>query len=227
MVSARVSTLTFSCAAVLLGLLAGCASKEPGADEQLQEVIQLLPGHYDNTAQAQADLAHGVTPPHEALTLDIVPVDAPMIGENVLYVQESFASDPQRVTAQKIMVFGVVKKEVVQTDFTLAQPFRWRNGQLNPDLFKSLMTQDVHSTKGCSLRWKQKDGRFTASNEPKTCHGGALGGMAQIELRAEVGPGEYAVAELAYDKPGHLARGRFDEPFYRFRKQGQDSRGTD
>ncbi len=207
------------CAALAV-LVGGCAANEAKPDVEILELVQMLPGHYDNTAQVQSDIARGVQPPHDALALDIVPIEAPMIGENVFYVQESAADDPHRVTGQKIMMFGVVKKEIVQTDFALGEPHRWRDGQLNPDLFKSLMTQDVHSTKGCSLKWKRADARFVGANEPKTCHGRvAVGGMAQIEARAELDPVEYATAELAYDKPGHLALGRKDDAFMRFRKQ--------
>lgn len=187
----------------------------------------MLPGHYDNLAQAQADVRHGIQPPHEALALDIVPIDAPMIGDDVFYVQECAADDPRRVTGQKVIMFGVVKKEIVQTDFALAEPHRWRNGQLNPDLFKSLMTQDVRSSKGCSLRWKKSEAHFVGANDPKSCHGssGPGGGMAQIQSRAELGPDEYATADLAFDRPGHVVRGRQDEPFYRFRKQSKEAQG--
>src|SRR5579864_8991712 len=123
-------------AVVMGGLaLAGCASTQEKPDATLQEVVMMFPGHYDNTAQVDADIAHGVQPPHEALVLDIVPIEAIMIGENVFYVQESVAGDPKRVLGQKVVMFGVVKKDVVQTDYSLAEPHRWRNGQLNPDLF--------------------------------------------------------------------------------------------
>jgi hypothetical protein len=205
--------------------LTGCASKEEKPDVALQELVLMYPGHYDNTAQVEADIAHGVQPPHEALALDIVPIEAIMIGENVFYVQESIAGDPKRVLGQKVVMFGVVKKQVVQTDYSLTEPHRWRNGQLNPDLFKGLMIQDVHSIKGCSLRWKRSEGHFLGTNDPKTCHGraGGAGGIAQIQSRAELGPVEYATAELAFDKPGHLAQGRADEPFYRFRKQSREN----
>lgn len=211
---------------LLAGLaLAGCASNQEKPDIALQELVQMLPGHYDNTAQVQADLAHGVQPPHEALALDIVPIEAIMIGENVFYVQESIAGDPKRVLGQKIVMFGVVKKDIVQTEFSLAEPNRWRNGQFNPDLFKGIMTQDVRSTKGCSLRWKRDKDKFVGANDPKTCHGraGGAGSISQIQARAELGPLEYATAELAFDRPGHLAQGRQDEPFYRFRKQSHDN----
>lgn len=200
--------------------LAGCASVDEKPDVVLEEMVAMFPGHYDNSAQMQADIARGL-PPHEAVALDIVPIEAIMIGQNVFYVQESIAGDPNRVLGQKLVMFGVVKKEVVQTDFGLNEPNRWRNGQYNPDLFKGIMVQDVRSTKGCSLKWKRSEGKFVGANDPKTCHARAGGGglISQIQLRAELDPVEYSTAELAYDKPGHLAQGRADEPFYRFRKQ--------
>src|SRR5262249_9202843 len=148
-----------------------------------------------------------------------------MIGDNVFYVQESIAGDPNRVLSQKIVVFGVVKKNIVQTDHALTEPNRWRNGQLNPDLFKSLMVQDVRSVKGCSVRWKRDDAKFVGANDPKTCHtrAGGAGGIAAIQLRAELGPVEYAMAEQVYDRTGRLAQGRQDDPFYRFRKISHES----
>src|SRR5579871_2443584 len=127
--------------------LAGCGSKEPKPDNEILELVQMYPGHYDNTAQVQADIAKGIQPPHEALVLDIVPIEAMMIGENVFYVQESVYGEPKRVLGQKVVMFGVAKGSIIQTDFALADPARWRNGQLNPDLFKGIMTNDVRSTK--------------------------------------------------------------------------------
>ncbi len=215
-------SLSACCAAVALVAL-GCASKGPVPDADLKELTQLLPGHYDNQAQVQADDHQGVRPPHDALALDIVPIDAPMIGQNAFYLQESAADDPRRITAQRVLVFGVVNKEIVETTWTFADPYRWRNGQRNPDLFMSLLTADVNSAKGCSLRWKKKEGKFVGTNEPKTCHDApGFVGQAQIDLRGEIGPDELAFAELAFDKSGHLVRGRQDEPFFRFKKQSRE-----
>jgi len=205
-------------------LLAGCASQEARNDAELQEMLQWLPGHYDNQAQSQSDTSKGVRPPHESLTVDIVQIDSPMIGDHVFYMQESAADDPRRVTSQRVLMFAVVNKDIVQTSLTLSTPLRWRNGQRNPDLFKSLMPADVHSVKGCSVRWKKTAERFTGANEPKTCHGSAhgAGGLAKIDYRAELGPEDFATAELAFDSEGRLVRGREDEPFYRFHKQARD-----
>src|ERR1700759_1078382 len=80
------------------------AAKPEKPEVILQEVVQLIPGHYDNTAQVQSEMAQGVKNPHEAVTLDIVPIEAIMLGENVFYVQESVAGDPNRVLGQKIIM---------------------------------------------------------------------------------------------------------------------------
>jgi hypothetical protein len=204
--------------------LAGSAGAGEKADVLLQELVQMFPGHYDNTAQVQSEMARGVQQ-HEAVVLDIVPIEAIMIGDHVFYVQESIAGDPNRVLGQKIVMFGVVKKEVVQTDYALAEPHRWRNGHLNPDLFKGLMVQDVRATKGCSLRWKYTDEKLIGANDPKTCHGrvGGAMGVSAIQALAEIGPIEYATAEQVYDKSGHLAQPHQDDPFYRFRKISHDT----
>src|SRR3979411_591316 len=111
--------MSIAMAMVCLGLT-GCASTAEKPDTAMQELVLMFPGHYDNTAQVEADIAHGVQPPHEALVLDVVPIEAIMIGENVFYVQESITGDPKRVLGQKVVMFGVVKKQIVQTDFALA-----------------------------------------------------------------------------------------------------------
>ena len=206
-------------------LLAGCASsKEPKADVEILELTQMYPGHWDNTAQVQAEMAKGV-PPHEAIVLDIVPIEAIMLGDHVFYVQESIAGDPRRVLGQKVVMFGVVKKKIVQTDFALNEPHRWRNGQNNPDLFKGIMTTDVRSIKGCSLSWKRAEsGDFVGTNEAKTCHNRVAGaGVAAIELKAELSPTEYATSEQPVDKSGHPTTKTQGDAFYRFRKQSHEA----
>ena len=206
-------------------LLVGCAgSKEPKADVEIQDLVQMFPGHWDNTAQVQAEMAKG-QPLHEALVLDIVPIEAIMIGHNVFYVQESIAGDPKRVLGQKVVMFGVVKKKIVQTEYALNEPHRWRNGQNNPDLFKAIMTSDVRTIKGCSLNWKRaQSGNFEGKNDAKTCHNRLAGtGVAAVEFKAELGPMEYATSQQAVDKDGNPVGAQSADPYYRFRKQSHDA----
>jgi CpeT/CpcT family (DUF1001) len=205
-------------------LIGGASSKEPKADVEILELVQMFPGHWDNSAQVQEESAKGIRP-HEALALDIVPIEAIMLGDHVFYVQESIAGDPNRVLGQKVVMFGVVKGKIVQTDFALNEPHRWRNGQNNPDLFKGIMIQDVRSIKGCSLRWKRSEsGDFEGTNEAKTCHNRVVGvGVAAIELKAELGATEYATSEQPVDKSGRPIGVQQADPFYRFRRLSRDA----
>jgi hypothetical protein len=212
----------FAIASLLVA--AGAGAKEPKADVEILELVQMFPGHWDNGAQVQAEAAKGVKP-HEPLVLDIVPIEAIMLGDNVFYVQESVAGVPNRVLGQKIVMFGVVKGKIVQTDFALNEPNRWRNGQNNPDLFKGLGTQDVHSIKGCSLHWtRAESGNFVGTNEARTCHNRMVGvGVAAIQLEAELGPTEYATSEQAVDKAGHPINPPQGDPYYRFRRLSREA----
>lgn len=208
-------------AAVLLSLLfAGCASSSKLQEEQLIELLQWLPGEYDNTAQAQADREHGL-PPHEELAVVIVPVYAARIGDYVFYSQEMAADDPRRVFSQRLISFDVVKgKGIVQSLWSLTEPRRWRDAHLNPDLFKSLQPQDIELMRGCELVWTKTQDRFTAENERGTCMTTRPGtGPGYLELRAELTAEELALSDRLYDSRGTLIYGRSDEPFYRFKRR--------
>lgn len=208
-------------AVVALAALGGCAGNAKRAQSQLAELVQWLPGTYDNRAQArEASGAHG----HEPLTLVIVPIYAPALGKYAFYAQEMAADDPRRVTAQRVLAFDVVGRDdrIVQATFALAEPVRWRDAHLNPDLFKALIAhQDVRRLEGCDLEWTRQDEGFTAANERASCRitSRLTDNMVSVEMRAELAPGTLALAERYYDAAGRLVHGHREEPFYRFVKR--------
>ncbi len=205
----------------LAALSSSCATQQKTRDAELTELLVLLAGHYDNTGQVQSDLQHGVRPPHDPLALAIVPVDNPLIGEHVFYVQEMAADDPRRVMVQRIWTFGSDDKGLIQSVWTLKEPLRWRDAQQDPDILTSLTSRDISPVRGCNLTWKKSGEKFTASNNPKTCHPTSrlTGGSVQIETRMEIDASALSLAESATDTAGQLVEGRTDDPFVRFRKQ--------
>lgn len=213
-------SIAWAAAAVLLG---ACADQEKARETELIELLVSIAGHYDNTSQVEGDIRRGLHPPHDALALVVVPVDDPIIGEHVFYVQEMAADDPRRVMAQRIWTFDITDKKIVQTVWTLREPLRWRDSQHDPDLLKSMLTQDVARVAGCNLTWKKTATGFSASNEPKTCRSTSrvTSGTVQIDTRMELDANGLSLAENATDAAGQLAQGRTDEPFVRFRKASQ------
>lgn len=110
--------------------LVGCTNKMEVAEGKLGAAVAQFTGLYERQESGSV--------------LAIVPIYAPALSDNVFYLQEMAASDSRRITAQRLMSFDAVKGgKLVQTSWALAQPARWRDGHLQPDLFKSLVREDV------------------------------------------------------------------------------------
>jgi hypothetical protein len=158
-------------------LLGGCTDQTKVHEGELTELLAVFPGHYDDTAQVEADTrAH--THPHDAVALTITHVYTPRLGHHVYYAQETAADDPRRVFSQKMYSFAVDEKRgIVETLYELAEPLRWRDGQQNKDMFTAMVIEDVQP-EACQLLWKKNDAGFVATHDPKVCpdagHGAIL-----------------------------------------------------
>lgn len=217
----RFAPLAAACVMLAAGaLLAACAGEMKVAQADLAKINEWLPGRYDNVEQAQEDVRQG-REPHPALSVTIAPIDVPLVSEHAYYLQESVVDDPRRVTSQRLLTFEVVKgPRIVETVWTFAQPGRWRDGHLNPDLFKSMMIQDATRLGGCELEWKKDAARFVATNDSATCRVTSPAvGSVRMQMRAELSADELSLAELAFGTNNQVVQGNADEPFYRYRKR--------
>jgi hypothetical protein len=220
---------------LVAALLSGCAeSKLLRNEHDLDRLVSWLPGTYDNTEQAKADLRTGVRPPHDPVELAIVPLGSVSVGRNAFYMQEMAADDPRRVLSQKVLIFNATDKGVVESVATLKEPLRWRDGQRDPDMFLGMTPDDYKILAGCELTWNRpgpsdshsksvEPTKLVGANDPKRCQTAshAVMGLVQVEWRAELTANELATAEIQYDANGQLIQGNKDEPFYRFRKIAQ------
>jgi hypothetical protein len=228
-------------------LLTGCAAANRGKEREaeLARLEHWLPGNYDNTAQAKADVQKGIHPPHDAVELNVALIESISIGRNVYYFQESAADDPLRVLSQRVVVFTATDKGIVESVNTLNEPLRWRDGWRNPEIFEGMTPRDFKAANGCDITWKPDEPPATDKtdakklskeeekrvaekrhligiNDHKRCQmtSHAAMGLVQVELRGEIGPNEISLAELQYDQDDKLIQGSQVEPFYRFRRMG-------
>src|SRR5690606_2499148 len=138
MLQLRFPMLVLACLA-----FAACGTQLKKAKAALAELAGLLPGRYTNAAPAEGEAAAGKRA-HPALALDIVRLDMPLLSDYVFYSQESAANDARRITAQRLMTCEAVKDgRIIERVYTFAQPQRWRDGHLNPGLFKGIMLDDT------------------------------------------------------------------------------------
>jgi len=192
-------------ALLLLALLAGCSSTADLRKAELSELAAWLPGTYLNGA-------------HE---LAFVPIYAPFISDNVFFTEEWSTQDGRRVLGQRVIAFEVVDKQIVQASYAFAEPGRWRAGLRNPDLFKSLMEQDLKVQAGCEMLWVKdlEAQKFVGANDRKQCRASRAGGsLAFLDARAELTPDDYARLERYYNAGGRLLSGSEDDVLERWRK---------
>jgi hypothetical protein len=173
------------CALALL-LLCGCTDESKLHEGELTQLLAVFPGHYDNTAQVEADAHDHTHPPRDAVALTITHVYTPRLGHHVYYAQESAADDPRRVFSQKMYSFTVDEKRgIVETLYEFVEPVRWRDGQQNKDLFTAVTSDDVQP-EACQLLWKKKDAGFVATHDHKVCPDAAGGLVPQAEFEGGV-----------------------------------------
>jgi len=194
-------TLTATCLVTTLATtllaLCGCTSETAVHQGELTQLLAVLPGAYDNSAQAELDARSGVHPGHDAVALIITHVFTPRLGHYVYYAQETAADDPRRVFSQKMLSFQVEpKRGIVETVYQFNEPLRWRDGQKNKDLFTGLVVEDVQ-VEGCQLLWKHKDSGFIATHDPKVCPD-AGGGAGKVQ--AELSGGTLTIGDYKFQK---------------------------
>jgi hypothetical protein len=202
-------------------LLSGCAAagKSRVAEADLVQLLQWLPGSYDNRAQVAAD-RRAAREAHAPLTLDIVSVDSLLLGDHVFYERQPTDDELRSIVGQRLVSFSVVNHEIVQTVWAFTEPRRWRSGVSHPELFTSLQQPDVKHLVGCALIWKSEDGKFTATGDRQKCHTPApqADGAVFIEARAELSADELALSDRGADAEAEPGHGR-DDDFIRFRRR--------
>ncbi len=209
---------------VVAAMLTACGvNKDRLREAEMMQLNRWLPGNYDNSEQAKADVQKGVHPPHADVKLVILPIESVAMGHNVFYVQETAADDPRRVMSQRVMSFTKTDKGIVESVASLADPLRWRDAQRDPDVFLGMTPRDLAGGVGCDLLWKMETDKLVGTNDRKHCRASshAVTGLVEVEYRAELTPEEFSTAELAYDSSGKTVEGHQDDAFYRFRKTGR------
>lgn len=207
-----------------VSLLGGCAQQKKKGEMELAQLVAMLPGSYDNIAQARADTTDAAQPggTREALRLVIVPVYAPLIGDHVFYSQEMAAQDPRRVTAQRLMSFDLAADAtLLQVSIALNEPARWRDGHLHPELFKGLLPQDVKAQTGCELVWTKTEKGFAGHNDKRLCRATsrATGETLHVESQFELDGDRLAILDRQYDAAGRAVIGLQSDPWYRFERR--------
>jgi hypothetical protein len=124
-----------------VGAAFGCVAMSASAARTpppLNAVRQWLPGRYES---ANAELF-------------VVPIYAPRAGEHVFYLRQSLLDDPDGALSQSLLAASTAKRNrCVLQEWRLLEPRRWRDGHVSPDLFKSLVPDDLAPGPAALVGW--------------------------------------------------------------------------
>jgi hypothetical protein len=119
----------------------------------LASITALLPGRYQLDGGG-ADIS-------TRFELRVMPIFAPQVGERVFYLAEYAADEPERITRQVILALVPAKRreQVLSALLVPREPLRWRAGLLEPELFKSMVMDDLRPASSCDSWLWQREGK--------------------------------------------------------------------
>lgn len=180
-------------AAILLATGAIAASKLKDGDVEV--LSGWFVGVYD-TAPAK----EGV--PSDGHVLAVERVSSPMLGWNVFYVEERNALNIQ--IAQQLVVFELArdKKSIVARSYSFKEPQRWENGLERPDIFKSIISDDVMAAGGCEIFWFRQKTTYAGRTQPGQCRlrSRTTGLSMNVDIVTKLTPSEYSYGDRVFHK---------------------------
>jgi hypothetical protein len=200
---------SLACLCAALVSLAACTAEKKLREAELASIEHWLPGVYDNAIQIQDDSVAT----HEPTDLVIVRVSSMMIGKVVFYEQQFATGNPRRVLQQRLHRFEVSEdgKQITHSMLSLREPARWTTGYQRPEIFKSLMPDDV-TPGNCPLEWKKEEGKFIGTNSGPCRANTSSGRPALLQTRLELTELELTVSENLVNSAGEaISDGRDPE----------------
>ncbi len=146
---------------------------------ELDELLHWMTGEFDNRKQVEHHENHLATAPVEPgrepglLYPVFALVQAPALGDHVVYLQWPIGAPDGRLQRQRLWGFRVdhERNALVMDFYTLREPDRWRDAQLSPDsAVREITTEDVIPyPRACSLPFRRHADVFIGEIPPGDC----------------------------------------------------------
>lgn len=166
--NAPTSTFPLRIAALCLVMLVGTAGAGGARADDLDLLLQLIVGDFDNRAQFEAQEGDEIT--HLGLQRRLV--NAPAIGEHVVYAQINHRADPADIYRQSFMVFDRdASGDIIARNMRFTTADAHRNILEDPSRFAALTTADVEPSlpAGCEPVWTREDDMFVSRISRESC----------------------------------------------------------
>jgi hypothetical protein len=178
------------------GLAAMVAGVGAGADVTLLE--KLWPGLHDSTEQTVVNSDRGLMGwtegvEHRVRTV-VAPVRVPWLGPNVLYLEEFYQDEPDRLRRQLLLQLqrqGPPEAAVRVHLFSFVRPLEWSHLDRRPTVASTLQQSDVLENSGCDLVLAKDGDQFIGGTIGHACADSSGGGDRYVDYQLVIGPDIY------------------------------------
>ena len=169
-----------------------------GAGGDVDTLEKLWPGVRDSTEQVFISSDPNVSAWGEGserrVRTTVAPVEAPWLGQHVLYLEEFLHDDPESIRRQLLLDLQPAEPPAVGVHvrlYSFKQPRRWVHLDRRPKLLSDLHRVEVVKAEGCDLMLKKEGDQFTGGTVGRDCIDIRDGGRRYVEYRLVVGEDLY------------------------------------
>jgi hypothetical protein len=169
-----------------------------GAGDDVNTLEKMWPGVRDSTEQvfvsSEPNVAAWGEGSERRVRTIIAPVEAPWLGQHVLYLEEFLHDDPESIRRQLLLDLQPAEPPAVGVRvrlYSFKEPRRWIHLDRRPKLLSDLRRAEVVKAEGCDLMLKKEGDQYSGGTVGRDCIDIRDGGLRYVEYRVVIGEDLY------------------------------------
>jgi hypothetical protein len=169
-----------------------------GAGGDVESLEKLWPGVRDSTEEVFVSSGPAVTAWGEGtekrVRTVVAPVEAPWLGQHVLYLEEFLHDDPDSIRRQLLLDLQPAEPPAVGVHvrlYSFKEPRLWVHLNRRPKLLTNLHRAQVVKAEGCDLMLRREGEQFSGGTVGRDCIDIRAGGARYVEYRLVIGEDLY------------------------------------
>jgi CpeT/CpcT family (DUF1001) len=183
---------------LLLASVVAAVTAGPVTSGDVEALGQMWPGVRDSTEEVFISSDPNVSAWGEGsekrVRTVVAPVDAPWLGQHVLYLEEFLHDDPDSIRRQLLLDMQPAEPPAVGVRvrvYSFKEPRRWIHLNRRPRLLTDVHRAAVVKAEGCDLMLRREGDQFVGGTVGRGCIDVRDGGRRYVEWRVVIGDDLY------------------------------------
>jgi CpeT/CpcT family protein DUF1001 len=183
---------------LLLASVVAAVTAGPVTSSDVEALGKMWPGVRDSTEEVFISSDPNVSAWGEGsekrVRTVVAPVEAPWLGQHVLYLEEFLHDDPDSIRRQLLLDMQPAEPPAVGVRvrvYSFKEPQRWIHLNRRPRLLTDLHRAQVVKAEGCDLMLRREGDQFAGGTVGRGCLDVRDGGKRYVEWRVVIGDDLY------------------------------------